>query len=479
MNTGKENGNRPGKASCFVHRLQAALLCGLLFFPAVFAGIAEAAVNKTHPENLELRYLEWQVDYGEEMPAGVSPHPWRRLSASAMQDRLNIFLKGPSTLVWYGTPPGEELAKLKAAADRLLREYGTDWSGQMERKDFDKLNSGSKKCLCVWRLVALYNAPGGRDTVREIRLQGADRGDNPRRLACETPFAAYVEALMRRLHETAPKTPRSLVYWAEGAEGGLYSLNTGDEGQAHVSRLKQGKEEESEVDPAIVGRVAEIARRHKANAWHFFAPPGWHHKTPGASELTLTYDTGQELWIRALRGSADRPSLPAGFPAFERDLLAALDEALDGPPQAGSAQDAPPRQGLQRLLFSQSGMSYESCITYRVNTRREAGRDVFRLMRRMAGRVTECALSDEDLAALETLLVQHKVAAWDGFKGSNRNVLDGNSFSRSLSYTNGRKVSAGGYMRFPQGYGEAEKAIRALLDGILEKSGAPVRETRR
>ena len=479
MNTGKANGNRPGKASCFVHRLQAALLCGMLFFPAVFAGIAEAAVNKTHPENLELRYLEWQVDYGEEMPAGVSPHPWRRLSASAMQDRLNIFLKGPSTLVWYGTPPGEELAKLKAAADRLLREYGTDWSGQMEREDFDKLDSGSKKRLCVWRLVALYNAPGGRDTVREIRLQGADRGDNPRRLAFEAPFAAYVEALMRRLHETAPKTPRSLVYWAGGPEGGLYALNTGDEGQAHVSRMRQGKKEESEVDPAIAGRVAEIARRHRADAWHFFVPPGWDRKTPGATELTLTYDTGQEVWIRALRKNADRAALPAGFPDFERDLLAALDEALDGPPQAGSAQGAPPRQGLQSLLFSQSGMSYESCVTYRINTRREAGRDVFRLTRRVADRISECALSDGDLAALEALLDRHRVAAWNGFKGHAKNVLDGNSFSLSLAYTDGRKVSAGGYMRFPNGYGEAEKDIRALLDGILEKSGAPVRKMRR
>ncbi len=435
-------------------------------------------MNETHPENLELRYLEWQVDYGEELPAGASPHPWRRFSASAMQDRLNIFLKGPSTLVWYGAPPSEELAKLRAAADRLLREHGTDWPGQMERKDFDKLDSGSKKRLCVWRLVAFYSEPGGRDTVREIRIQGADRGDNPRRLAFETPFAAHVEALMRRLHETAPKTPRNLVYWASGAEGGLYSLSTGDEGQAYVSRLKQGKKEESEVDPAVVDRVAEIVRRHKADAWHFFAPPGWDRKTPGASELTLTYDSGQELWIRGLRASAGRPPLPAGFPAFERDLLTALDEALDGPPEA-RVQPAAARQGLKRLEFSQSGMSYESCITYRINTRREAGRDVFRLMRRQANRVTECALSNEDLAALEVLLDRHEIAKWDGFSGNARGVLDGKGFGLTLEYTDGRKVSANGYMRFPKGYGEAEKAIRALLDGILEKSGAPVRKMRR
>lgn len=324
MSTGKEKGNRPGKASCFVHYLHAVLLCGLLFFPAFFAGTAEAVVN-----------------------------------------------------------------------------------------------------------------------------------------------------------ETAPGMPRGLIYWAGGDGGGLYSLHTGDEGQAYVSRLKQGKKEESEVDPAVVGRVAEISRRHKADAWHFFAPPGWDHKTPGAVELTLTYDTGRELWIRALRVSADMPPLPAGFPAFERDLLAVLDEALDGPPQAGSTQGAPPRQGLKQMIFSQSGMSYESCVTYRINTRREAGQDVFRLMRRVADRISECALSDGDLADLEALLDRHRVAAWNGFKGNARNVLDGNSFSLSLAYTDGRKVSANGYMRFPKGYGEAEKAIRALLDGILEKSGAPVRKMQR
>ncbi len=67
-----------------------------------------------------------------------------------------------------------------------------------------------------------------------------------------TVFAGTAEAAA---HETAPGMPRSLVYWAGG-----------DEGQAYVSRLKQGKKEESEVDPAVVGRVAEIARRHKGKA---------------------------------------------------------------------------------------------------------------------------------------------------------------------------------------------------------------------
>ena len=27
-------------------------------------------------EDLELRYLEWRVEYGEDLPQGVNTHPW-------------------------------------------------------------------------------------------------------------------------------------------------------------------------------------------------------------------------------------------------------------------------------------------------------------------------------------------------------------------------------------------------------------------
>ena len=451
--------------------------------PAASPKKPETTMSEKRLEDLELRYLEWRVEYGEDLPKGVNEHPWRNMGVSVSGGRLNIHLTGGApSRVWRGAPDRAELDRLKALTDRLLGERGKDWSGRMDRDAFNALSFGAqkqeeRKSLCIWKFVAMYDEPDGRRVVREIAFQGADRGDNPGRLAFERPLAEHVEALVTRLHETAPKRPSGLLYFGSGA---IYSLDVEDTGQVRVSRRKPGKDEESsEVEPGVVARVSDIARRHKADAWHGFAAPGWDRKRPDAIDCTLHYDTGQDVWVRALRDDAGGASRPPGFPAFERELLAALDTALDGPADARNKGRAAPRQGLKRLDFSQGGMSFDSHITFRVGTRREAGRDVFRLMRRQGNRVTECALSEADLAALEALLVKHKVAKWNGFRGTNKNVLDGDSFGFSLEYADGRTVEASGYMRFPQGYGEARDEIWSFLDGVLEKSGAAETDTPR
>ena len=466
--------------------LLATLLSSPPFAPFPANGAALAANPETamkndtpqDPDKPELRSLNWRVEYGEDLPPGVNKGAWRSLWVTVSGDRLSIHLGrgwGAPSLTWYGAPDRAELDKLKALADRLVREHGKPWPGGMDRDALDKLGERKKKRLCVWTMEAGYNGPGDRNTAREIRFQGADKGDNPERLAFETPFAAHVEALVRRLHETAPKTPEFLLYSASGADGALYSLKADDTGRVRVSRRKQGRnEEESEVDPAVLARVADIVRGHKIDARHGFVPPGWTSGGPGTAECSLRYDTGQTVWVRALRGGADAAARPPGFAAFERELLAALDTALDGPPGAAKA---PVRQGLKRLEFSESGMRHS--LAYRVAPRREAGRDVFRLSRREANRVAECVLTDEERAALEALLVKHRTAAWHGFKGRAKGVLDGVQFRFVLDYTDGREVRADGHENFPPGYRETVGDLRGLLDGSLERSGAETGETRR
>ena len=463
--------------------LQAPLGCGLALFGAQ-AVFAETTMNEKKLEDLELRYLEWWVEYGEDLPADLNKHPWRTMSASVMHGRLNLSLaEGAPSLVWYGAPGFEELDRIKALATRLLREHGEAWPGCLDRQGFDSLEKKDKQRLCVWKLIASYTEPGGRDAVREIRFQGADKGDNAARLAFEIPFAAYVESLVRRLHASAPKTPTGLLYSVRDEAGTwLYALDTDEEGQVRVSRMNRDSNEESEVDPALLGQVTALLRKYKVDAWHGLTAPGWTRKKPDTFDFSLHYDTGQDVWILGLRQSADPAARPAGFPDFERELLAALDEALDGPSgakSANAAQAASARSGLKRLDFSQGGMAYNSHITYRIHTRREAGRDLFRLLRRIGDRLTECGLTDTDMTDLEALLTRHRVTDWDGFHGNAKDVLDGDSFSFSLEYADGRRVSAGGYMRFPKGYCEVREALTAFLDQVLTRSGAKTTELKR
>lgn len=50
------------------------------------------------------------------------------------------------------------------------------------------------------------------------------------------------------------------------------------------------------------------------------------------------------------------------------------------------------------------------------------------------------------------LFDEAKVRKWDGFTGSNPNVLDGYGFSFEAELTNGKIISASGTNKFPEGY---------------------------
>lgn len=55
------------------------------------------------------------------------------------------------------------------------------------------------------------------------------------------------------------------------------------------------------------------------------------------------------------------------------------------------------------------------------------------------------------------------VADWDGFRGSDPNVLDGTTFSFEATFADGSTVSASGTNSFPDGYGEFKQSIGSFL----------------
>ena len=253
---------------------------------------------------LELRYLEWRVEYGEELPAGAVPHPWRRQSLNIMHGKLNISMnEGAPSLTWYGSPAQEDIQQTKALAVRLLREHAAQpWPGSMEPRAFENLTPERKKRLCIWNLLALFAEPGGRDTVREIRMQGTDTGDNSARLAFEKPLAAHLQAQVRHLHANAPKALHTLLYSSKGEGGALYSLSVEGDGQVNLSRRRSEQDKDSSgVAPAVAAQVADIVRKHGADGWNGFAPADWSYTTPGSFELSLHYNTGQQVWARGRR----------------------------------------------------------------------------------------------------------------------------------------------------------------------------------
>jgi hypothetical protein len=66
-------------------------------------------------------------------------------------------------------------------------------------------------------------------------------------------------------------------------------------------------------------------------------------------------------------------------------------------------------------------------------------------------------------------LNEHEVARWNGFDKNNRNVLDGNSFTLSVTMENGKDIHAHGYMKWPKGYQETKAALDGFFAQYLNK----------
>ena len=73
------------------------------------------------------------------------------------------------------------------------------------------------------------------------------------------------------------------------------------------------------------------------------------------------------------------------------------------------------------------------------------------------------------LDSLEKILIKYRVDRWDGFHKSNKNVMDGSSFSLSVIMEDG-SISASGYMKYPKNYGEFISEIDNMFLEIYNKN---------
>ena len=73
-------------------------------------------------------------------------------------------------------------------------------------------------------------------------------------------------------------------------------------------------------------------------------------------------------------------------------------------------------------------------------------------------------LDSETMKKVEDILTKYEVAKWDGFDKNDKNVLDGDSFSFSLTTNGAAHIYASGYMKWPENYGN----VRAEFDSLFE-----------
>ena len=126
--------------------------------------------------------------------------------------------------------------------------------------------------------------------------------------------------------------------------------------------------------------------------------------------------------------------------------------------------------------FTHTGMSTEECFSYSA----EQTDDGIRLYTEelfSGGLIVDMIVDEPVLEKLGEIVGKYRLDLWDGFDKTNKRVMDGNSFTLSVTLTDGKTISAHGSNRFPDGYDEAKQEICALFEDLIDKYGNQDSET--
>ena len=80
----------------------------------------------------------------------------------------------------------------------------------------------------------------------------------------------------------------------------------------------------------------------------------------------------------------------------------------------------------------------------------------------------EIKVEKDVMEKVVNILKKYKVGKWDGFHKTNKNVLDGDSFSLSVKMINGKEISASGYMEWPDNYKNVVNEISKVFMEIYD-----------
>lgn len=136
------------------------------------------------------------------------------------------------------------------------------------------------------------------------------------------------------------------------------------------------------------------------------------------------------------------------------------------PASAGTTAVAPVTETpLSYLYFSESNSYFKRVQGYEY--RAEDGRHTAYFYMANEEELYPVPVDQVWVDTLNGFISKYTMTAWDGFSGSNSMLLDGTQFYVEFTMDDGTTVKAGGYGEFPDGYGDASRAIEAHFMQLL------------
>lgn len=83
----------------------------------------------------------------------------------------------------------------------------------------------------------------------------------------------------------------------------------------------------------------------------------------------------------------------------------------------------------------------------------------------------QCEIDSSVMKQLQEIVDKYELSKWDGFNKSDDNIMDGDSFSLTITYENGEEIKVSGYMKYPKRYDEVRSELRGIIENLIEAYG--------
>ena len=120
---------------------------------------------------------------------------------------------------------------------------------------------------------------------------------------------------------------------------------------------------------------------------------------------------------------------------------------------------------VEAFFFAHSGTTAEQARSYRI-AETARGR-IIRIELSYACYIV-LPVTDDDINAFSALLDALKLSDWNGFDETDTDVLDGESFSLDVEFSDGGVIAACGSNCFPTDYAEAAARIETFFQELME-----------
>ena len=125
-------------------------------------------------------------------------------------------------------------------------------------------------------------------------------------------------------------------------------------------------------------------------------------------------------------------------------------------------------ENITHLYFTYtSGYAIDSYATYTLDCNDECILKVKQLGDKEEETI-EVEIPKEKLSVIQSKLNEYHVSRWNGFHKSDRNVLDGDSFSLNIRINQDESIEASGYMMWPNNYREVKTYLDTTLGSLYK-----------